>query len=191
MKSLSKGNSSKKDPFSSSSNLRDSTAFPSSLSPEDTFEDELSYVPSEKNRFGWSKQVEREPSPPINVDRVPSSSRMGGNLATSVYLDSQWGQRGGQNDKAENEADYLKPTTFEQDRTRKTSKKVGTNRLATVEDKKIDSHVKRMDLPKANDPDDDLNALLKVLKFWTCYMIKIFFFVELAIDGSFAWLSTY
>ncbi|KAF7813826.1 kinesin-like protein KIN-13B [Senna tora] len=159
VKSLSKGNSSRKDAIPSSSNLRESTTLPPSLSYEDTFEDEINYVPSEKNRFGWSKQVEREPSPPINMDRVPSG-RMGGNSATSIFSDSQRGHRAGQNDKAENEADYLKPTTYEQDRTRKISKKVDSSRLATVEDK-IDSRVKHMDLPKANNPDNDLNALLK------------------------------
>ncbi|XP_028774043.1 kinesin-like protein KIN-13B [Neltuma alba] len=164
VKSLSKGNTSKKESVPSSSNLRDSTTLPSSsvISREDTFEDEINYISNDKNRFGWSKQLEREPSPPINMDRVPSG-RMGGNFAASVYSDSQRGQRGGQNDEAENDVDYLKPT-YEQDRTRKTSKKADTTRLASVEYKKIDSHVKRMDQPKANHkntPDDDLNALLK------------------------------
>lgn len=163
--SLSKGNSSRKDPVSSSSlSLRESTTLPSSsiLSREDACEDEINFISTDKNRFGWSRQLEREPSPPINMDRVPSG-RVGGNVAASVYPDSQRGQRGGLNDEAEHEVDYLKPT-YEQDRMRKTTKKVDTTRLASVEDKKIDSHVKRMDLTKVNNknnPDDDLNALLK------------------------------
>lgn len=174
MKSLSKGNSSKKDPVSSSSILRDSTTLPSSsvLSRENSLEDEINYVSTDKNRFGWSKQPEREPSPPVCMDRVPSG-RTGGIFTASVYSDSQRGQRGGQDDEAENEVDYLKPT-YEQDRRRKTSKKVDTSRSASVEDKKIDSHVKYMDLSKANNknnPDDDLNTLLKVIHilFWACF----------------------
>ncbi|KAI4347130.1 hypothetical protein L6164_007973 [Bauhinia variegata] len=165
VKSLSKGNSSKRDPLSTSSNLRDSTALPSSaLSHESNFEDEINYVSIEKNRFGWSKQLEREPSPPINVDRVPSI-RIGGNLSASVYSDSQRGQKGSQNDKAENETDYL-GQTHEQDKTRKTIKKVDTNPFSAVEDKRrMDSHVKRADLPhfesNYSNPDDDLNVLLK------------------------------
>ncbi|KAK7291462.1 hypothetical protein RIF29_06627 [Crotalaria pallida] len=165
VKSLSKGNSSKRDPLSSS-NLRDSTVLPgsSSLSYDDTFEDEMTYVSSERNRFGWSKPPEREPSPPTVVDRVPSG-RMDGNLAPSVYLDPQKGKKGGQNDKAENETDYQGPP-YEQDRTRKTSKRVDTNQLYAVQDKrKIDSRVKHVGSQpfEANnsDPDDDLNALLK------------------------------
>ncbi|XP_027358125.1 kinesin-like protein KIN-13B isoform X2 [Abrus precatorius] len=72
VKSLSKGNSSRRDPLSSS-NLRDSTVLPGSsvLSHDDAFEDEIAFVSSERNRFGWPKQLEREPSPPNNVDRVP------------------------------------------------------------------------------------------------------------------------
>ena len=170
MKSLSKGNSSKRDPLSSL-NVRDSTVLPGSsiLSQDDTFEDEITYVSSERNRFGWSKQHEREPSPPIIVDRVPSG-RMGGNLASSVFSDLQKGQRGGQNGKAENETDYP-GATYEQDRTRKTDKGVDANQLSALEDKrKIESLVKHVNLPhfEANhsDPDDDLNALLKVYSFY-------------------------
>ncbi|CAL0332530.1 unnamed protein product [Lupinus luteus] len=84
VKSLSKGNSSRRDPLSSS-NLRDSTVLPgpSTESHDDTFDDEIMYVSSDRNRFGWSKQPERESSPPIAVERVPSN-RMGSNLASSV-----------------------------------------------------------------------------------------------------------
>ncbi|RDX63308.1 Kinesin-like protein KIN-13B, partial [Mucuna pruriens] len=165
VKSLSKGNSSKRDPLSSS-NLRDSTVLPGSsvLSHDDTFEDEIAYVSSDRNRFGWPKPLEREPSPPNNVDRVPSG-RMGGNLVSSVYSDPQNGQRGSQNDRTANEYDYLGPT-YEQDRTRKTSKRVDSNQVSAVEDKrKIESRVKHVDAShfEANhsDPDNNLNALLK------------------------------
>ncbi|PNY10137.1 kinesin-like protein KIF2A-like [Trifolium pratense] len=157
VKSLSKGNSSRRDPLSSS-NLRDSTVLP--VIPHDnTFEDETTYVSSERNQFGWSKQPEREPSPSNNVDRV-ESGRFEGNLAPSVYSDQQRGQRGVQNGRAEKENDYLAPT-YGQDRTRKTSKRVDNNQLSTVEDKrKIGSRAKHVE-NTSSDPDDDFNALLK------------------------------
>lgn len=165
VKSLSKGSSSKRDPLSSS-NLRDSTVLPGSsvLSHDDTFEDETTYVSSDRNRFGWPRQLERELSPANNVDRIPSG-RMGGNLVPSVYSDPQNGQRGIQNDRIANEYDYLGPT-YEQDRTRKTSKRVDNNQVSAVEDKrKIESRVKHVDASyfEANhsDADDNLNALLK------------------------------
>ncbi|KAG5022036.1 hypothetical protein JHK85_018378 [Glycine max] len=165
VKSLSKGNSSRRDPLSSS-NLRDSTVLPGSsvLSRDETMEDEITYVSSDKNRFGWPKQLEREPSPPNNVDRVPSG-RMGGNLAPSMYSDPQNGQRGSQNARTANEYDYL-GLAYEQDRRRKTSKRVDNNQLAAVEDnRKIESRVKHVDESdfEANhsDPHDNLNALLK------------------------------
>ncbi|RZB92752.1 Kinesin-like protein KIN-13B isoform E [Glycine soja] len=165
VKSLSKGNTSRRDPLSSS-NLRDSTVLPGSsvLSHDDTLEDETTYVSSDKNRFGWPKQLEREPSPPNNVDRVPSG-RMGGNLIPSVYSDPQNGQRGSQKARTANEYDYLGPT-YEQDRTRKTSKRVDNNQLSAVGDKrKIESRVKLVDElhfeANHSDPDDNLNALLK------------------------------
>lgn len=162
VKSLSKGNSSRRDPLSSS-NRRDSTVFP--VRPhDDTFEDETTYVSSERNQFGWSKQPEREPSPSNNVDRI-ASGRFEGNLAPSVYSDQQRGQRGIENGRAEKENDYLAPT-YGQDRTRKTSKRVDNNQLSTVEDKrKIDSRSKHVNLSHVentySDPDDDFNALLK------------------------------
>ncbi|XP_057735212.1 kinesin-like protein KIN-13B isoform X2 [Arachis stenosperma] len=132
VKSLSKGNNSKRDPVSSS-NVRDSTVLNSGssiLSQDDTFEDEATNVYNEKNRFGWSKQLEREPSPPMIVDRVPSGP------------------------------------IYEQDRTRKTNKRVDGSQLSSLEDKrKIESCVKHVNPPQfeANHsvPDDDLNALLK------------------------------
>ncbi|XP_027358124.1 kinesin-like protein KIN-13B isoform X1 [Abrus precatorius] len=165
VKSLSKGNSSRRDPLSSS-NLRDSTVLPGSsvLSHDDAFEDEIAFVSSERNRFGWPKQLEREPSPPNNVDRVPSG-RMGGNVAPSAYSNPPKVQRGSQNDRAANEFDYLGPT-YEQHRTRKISKRVDNNQLYALEDeRKVEPHVKHVDVSlfEANhsDPDDDLNALLK------------------------------
>ncbi|KAK9269203.1 hypothetical protein L1049_000972 [Liquidambar formosana] len=185
VKSLSKGNSSssKKDMLSSSSNLRDSTALPlsSALPAEPTFEDGITDVPNEKNRFGWPKQIERETSPSYNVDRVPSgraegkynvdrvpSGRAEGNLAASVFSDYYKGQRGGQGDITEHDFDYTEET-YERERPLwMKNTKVETYQNSALEDDKMrkpDTQMKGRDLPdlKANNSqaDDDLIALLK------------------------------
>ncbi|WVZ15309.1 hypothetical protein V8G54_012875 [Vigna mungo] len=163
VKSLSKGNNSRRDPLSSS-NLRESTVLAGSsiLAHDDTLEDEITYVSSDRNRFGWPKHPERELSP-NNVDRVPSG-RMGGNLASSGYSNPPNGPRGGQNDRTANEYDYIGPI-HEQDRTRKTIKRVDNNHLSAFEDKKkIESRVNidaSLFQTTYSDPDDNLNALLK------------------------------
>ncbi|KAL9443548.1 hypothetical protein AB3S75_016835 [Citrus x aurantiifolia] len=164
VKSLSKGNISKRDPLSSSSNLRDSTAFPgSSVVPTKlTSEDNVNDVPHENSRFGWAKQTEREPSPP-RVNRIPSG-RAEGNLAP--YPEYYKGQRGGQYDVTEDDYDYSEET-YEQEKTSWTNDaKLETYQMSASEDmRKIDAVKKRRDLSsfEANDShsDDDLNALLK------------------------------
>ncbi|KAK2645693.1 hypothetical protein Ddye_020888 [Dipteronia dyeriana] len=185
VKSLSKENSSRRDPLSSSSNLRDSTAFPlSSVLPTKlTSENNITDVPSEKNRYGWGKKIERETSPPSVVDRVPSgraegnlvppsivdrvpSGRAEGNFVPSAYSDYYKGQRGGQCDMAEDDYDYSEEI-YEQDKTSwMNNKKLETQHLATLQDRqKTDPPKKMRDLPpfEANNSysDDDLNSLLK------------------------------
>ena len=70
---LSKANNSSIRDRLSSSNLTESTLLPGSsvLCHYDTFGDEGTRLSSERNRFGWSKQHDRAPCPPINMDRVP------------------------------------------------------------------------------------------------------------------------
>uniref|UniRef100_F6HH22 Kinesin-like protein n=2 Tax=Vitis vinifera TaxID=29760 RepID=F6HH22_VITVI len=168
VKSLSKGNISKKDPLSSSLNLRDSTAFPvSSLLPTaSNIEDNLPDIPNEINRFGWSKQIEKETSPPFKVDRVPSG-RVEGNIPASSYSDYYKGQRGGQSDVTEDDVDYSEEIYNQEKPSWIKNKKVETSQISALEDKmrKPESHIKRRELPdfEANNlrPDDDLNALLK------------------------------
>uniref|UniRef100_A0A2N9FXI5 Kinesin-like protein n=1 Tax=Fagus sylvatica TaxID=28930 RepID=A0A2N9FXI5_FAGSY len=167
VKSLSKGNISKRDPLSSSSNLRDSTALPlsSALPAESTFEDNITYAPNDKNKFGWSKHNEREPSPPFNVDRVPSG-RIEGSLPASVYSDYHKGHRGGQSDMAEDDFDYSEHNYEQEKPSRTNNKKVETYQKSALEDKrKIDTQIKWRDMSgfAANNShsDDDLNALLK------------------------------
>lgn len=168
VKSLSKGNISKKDPLSSSLNLRDSAAFPvSSLLPTaSNIEDNLPDIPNEINRFGWSKQIEKETSPPFKVDRVPSG-RVEGNIPASSYSDYYKGQRGGQSDVTEDDVDYSEEIYNQEKPSWIKNKKVETSQISALEDKmrKPESHIKRRELPdfEANNlrPDDDLNALLK------------------------------
>ncbi|CAI0628925.1 unnamed protein product [Linum tenue] len=81
VKSLSKGGS-KRDLLSSSTpNLRDSTAL---LQMSD---DSITEFPSDKNRFGWSKSVDRESSPPHNLERVPSGRSQSYQVSVS---DDRW-----------------------------------------------------------------------------------------------------
>ncbi|XVF88531.1 hypothetical protein PTKIN_Ptkin19aG0057900 [Pterospermum kingtungense] len=165
VKSLSKGNNSKKETLSSSLNLRESTALPSASSlPTDTFEDNITDVAFEKNKFGWSKQIERDTSPPIKVDRVPSG-RTDGNLAVP-YSDYYKGQRGGPNDMVEDDFDYSEETYGQQKMWKINNKKAQTYQMPSLEEEqKTDALTKRADPStfdnKNSHSDDDLNVLLK------------------------------
>ncbi|KAG2718480.1 hypothetical protein I3843_03G215100 [Carya illinoinensis] len=167
VKSLSKGNSSRRDPLSSTSNLRESTALPlsSALPAESIFEDNITSVANDKNRFGWPKQIETEPSPPFNVDRV-TSGRMEGSLPASVYSDYYKGHRGGQSDIAEDDFDYSEQTYEQEKPSRMNNKKLEAYQRSVLDDKrKIDTQVKWRDMAdfEANNShaDDGLTALLK------------------------------
>ncbi|KAF8388988.1 hypothetical protein HHK36_025672 [Tetracentron sinense] len=158
VKSLSKGNNSKKDPLSSTLNLRDSTALPlSSVLPT---------VPDETNRFGWAKQIERETSPPYNMNRAPRG-REDGYLSSSVYANFSKGQTGGRGGITGEDFD-LSEETYEQERQSwKKNGKLDTYQISPSEDKmrRANAQTKWKDQPDfdANNshPDDDLNALLK------------------------------
>lgn len=171
VKSLSKGSSSRRDPLSSSSNLRDSTALPlsSSIPAESTFEDNITYVPNDKNRFGWSKQIEREPSPSFNVDRVPSG-RLEGSLPATVHSDYYKRQRGGQNESLEDDFVYSDETYEQEKPSRVNSKRMETYPRSVSEDmRRSDNQIKQRDMSDFeavnSHSDDDLNALLKVITF--------------------------
>ncbi|XAR66988.1 Plus-end-directed kinesin ATPase [Bertholletia excelsa] len=157
VKSLSKGNCSRRDPLSSStSNLRNSVALPlSSISPTLTAsEDDVLDVPYEGNRFEWSKHIEREPSPSFNIDRVPSG-RLQGSLAASVYT----------NKGTEDDFDYT-GTAYEQEKPSiMMNKKVENYQTSAFEDKVkksgMQSKWRHMTGFEAANTDDDLNTLLK------------------------------
>ncbi|XP_062090767.1 kinesin-like protein KIN-13B [Humulus lupulus] len=167
VKSLSKGNSSKRDQLPSSSNLRESTTLPlsSTLPTEPTFEDNKTYVTNEKSRFGWSKQFEKEPSPPFMVDRV-LSGRIEGNFAASDYSDYYKGENGGSIGITEDDFDYTNQA-YEKDKSSQLNyKKVERNQKSLLEHKrKIGAQVKQrndQDFEASNSSsDEDLMALLK------------------------------
>ncbi|KAM5547735.1 kinesin-like protein KIN-13B [Rosa sericea] len=167
VKSLSKGSSSRKQQLSSSSNLRESTtlALSSSLSTDTTSEDNTLSVPQEKSSFGWSKQIDREPSPQYIVNRVPSG-RAEGRLPASVYSDSYKDQIGGQSTIGEDDFDYSDQTYEKERPSRPNSKKVQSYQTSAVEEKrKTGSQVKWRDQPDSeainSNSDDDLIAVLQ------------------------------
>uniref|UniRef100_A0A5B7BPC7 Kinesin-like protein n=1 Tax=Davidia involucrata TaxID=16924 RepID=A0A5B7BPC7_DAVIN len=165
VKSLSKGNSSKRDPLSSSLNLRSSTALPlsSALPTVSASEDDVVDVPHGSSRFGWSKQFERESSPSFNVERVPS----GRNLASSVYTDNYKGQRGGRGEIAEDDFDYSEEINEQDKPSWMMNKKVENYQTSALDDKmrKNGTQTRQRDLPDFEDnnshSDDDLNTLWK------------------------------
>ncbi|MBA0876099.1 hypothetical protein Goshw_027638 [Gossypium schwendimanii] len=146
VKSLSKGNNFKKDMLSSSSNLRESTALPLSSSLRtDTFEDDITDVPFEKNKFGWSKPIERDTS--LKVDPVACGS-VDGHLV-GPYSDYFNSQRGELNDMPEDDFDYSEEA-YEQPMMLQNTKDPMMKRAnpSTFDDNNYHS-------------DDDLSALLK------------------------------
>ncbi|CAM8983910.1 hypothetical protein QQ045_001030 [Rhodiola kirilowii] len=107
VKSLSKGNNSKKETAPSFSNLRESTTLPlpSVVQNQSTFDDGLTDAYNGKNRFGWQKQREREPTPPSKVDRVPSG-REESKVVASLYTDYREGQIVSQEAGEDEDYDY-------------------------------------------------------------------------------------
>ncbi|KAF9662518.1 hypothetical protein SADUNF_Sadunf18G0061600 [Salix dunnii] len=163
VKSLSKGNSTKRDPLSSS-NLRDSTTLPltsfSQLEP--TFVDSIADFPNEKSRFGWSRPTERETSPPFNMDRVPSG-RIEGNLPASVHTDYYKVQSGGQSVITANDCNHTEESyEHEKPSWMNNNKKVDTFQKSTLEDKRrADALMKQRDVHAVqainSHSDDELN----------------------------------
>ncbi|XP_058074390.1 kinesin-like protein KIN-13B isoform X1 [Magnolia sinica] len=165
VKSLSKGNNSKKDLQSATLGLRDSTTVPlSSVLPTvSTFDGIMVDVSGETNRFGWSKQVQSETSLPYNVNHG-LGGRDERHLA-SEYVDYSKEQRG---------RGYTTGEDFgfsqESDQQNKPSWKMGKQeplQISAANDKtrKVNALMKWKDMEgldaNSSRPDDDLNALLK------------------------------
>ncbi|KAI3835321.1 hypothetical protein MKW98_020437 [Papaver atlanticum] len=154
VKSLSKGNNSKRDPLLATLNIRESTtvSLSSALPPvSSTYESNTTDFTEEPNRFGWSKQFERET---YNMERVPSGREDG--FAAS-------GGRGGATGE---EFDYSEEFYEQEKPTRKKNGKLESYQASTLEDKMriVDAQTKWKDTQgnnKSSHPDDDLNALLQ------------------------------
>ena len=89
------------------------------------FDNTITVVPNETNRFGWAKQTERETSPPFNVNRIPSG-RAEGHLAASGYSDDPKCQIGGQVGIVEDDFDYTSGNYEQGKSSRTNNKKVET-----------------------------------------------------------------
>lgn len=169
VKSLSKGNNSKKDQLSSSSNIRDSVLLPlsSTATADSTIEDNIFDLPNERNKFGWSKQTEREPSQPFKVDRVPSG-REAGNVVANVYSDYDKGLRSGLNGHSKNDYSYF-DDTYEQGKSWMNNEKASDFSMSSLEERwKNETLTKKVGRPAPTPTfedyphsDNDLNALLK------------------------------
>lgn len=112
-----------------------------------------SNLPNEKNKYGWAKKYEKETASSSIADRVPSG-RSGRNLASLVYSDNFQVQRGGQHDMTK--YDY-----------NQSEEVYGLNKTMLETQQLSDWPFKS----NSSFPDDDLNALLKVVRL--CPMPKI------------------
>ncbi|KAK3034356.1 hypothetical protein RJ639_032254 [Escallonia herrerae] len=159
VKSLSKGNSSRKDPLTSSVNLRSSTALPSSsLLP--TILGSKDEIIHESNRFGWSKETERDSSRSFNMDRFPSRAQ---DLVSTVSPSNKY-QGGCQGDIIEDDFE-LSEETYGQDKPFwMMNKKVETYEHSALEAKATEpsSQTKQTDTETDNSGSrDNLNVLLQ------------------------------
>ncbi|KAL5729277.1 Kinesin-like protein KIN-13B [Ranunculus cassubicifolius] len=131
VKSLSKGNTSKKDPLLSTLNIRESTTILPTISSIDNFSD----TSNEQNRFGWSKQTERDPSP-HPMGRASSGREDDFNFSEELY----------ESEKSSWKNTRLPPSS-------------------DVKSRKPDTQSKWKDFQDLDNnnssPDDDLNALLQ------------------------------
>lgn len=163
VKSLSKGNNTRRDPLYSSSNLRESTTslLSSSLLAEPSLEDNRTYLPNDKNRFGWSKQNEREATPPLNVERVPSNR-------ADITLPHHKSKQSFREDFTEDYIGYPEQR-YEQEKSSWTNNKITETRQVPgfVNQKKTSNQSNQRDIipdfEADSHSDDDLDALLKVI----------------------------
>ncbi|KAJ6845462.1 kinesin-like protein KIN-13B [Iris pallida] len=162
VKSLSKGNNPKKD--LSAASLRDSTAVPlsSSLSAMPSLETNH-FAANGSNRFGWSKQIEKETSSSYNMERAPRvREEMHAAASYSTYYKEQ-----SSGFTTPEEYDYPEEA-YEQEKRSWRKGKAETYSASGFEDKppqRVDAPMKWKGVPDidANSlrSDDDLIALLK------------------------------
>lgn len=153
VKSLSKGNNSKRDlPSSTASKDLNSQLSISGSAQMSNLEDITSDGLNGSGRFGWSRELEREASPSPKVERVPSGRA--DNSFVSGYSDYYRGQKGGIVDMSLDDYDNSEDI-FEQEKPyRMKNKKAGTYSVPAAENRM------RKNLSDMSS-DDDLNVLLK------------------------------
>ncbi|KAK3041666.1 hypothetical protein RJ639_001476 [Escallonia herrerae] len=160
VKSLSKGNSSRKDLFSSSMNLRSSTALPSSsLIP--TISGSKDEIIHDSNRFGWSKETERDSSRSFNMDHFPSGRAQ--DLVSTVSPDNKY-QGGCQGDINEDDFELYEETYGQDKPFWMMNNKAETYEHSALEDKttKSSSQTKQTDAETDNSGShDSLYVLLQ------------------------------
>lgn len=191
VKSLSKGNNSKREPLSALS-LRNSIAVSSGLQSVSGSDEKAIDVPQypETRKFGWAKQIEKESSQSPKIERVPSGRSLN-NMTSAVGSDyhKQFGFNlervpSGRVQSSQvhlNEDDFAYSEGLsEQDKSSWLTANLGDERTKRVEDK-MHTRIKDGDPsdPEANNLhlDDDLTVLLKVTTmsiaiFWLTNIIK-------------------
>ncbi|GAB4839204.1 Kinesin-like protein KIN-13B [Ancistrocladus abbreviatus] len=158
VKSLSKGNNSKREQSSSALNVRDSTAV-------SNFDDSTIDVQNGSNTFAWSKEVDRQTPASVNIDSC-LSRREDSNLTTSLYSDYYKGQKGDQNDMADNDFDYSEDVIEQEKPSWMRNRKLEPYPSTAAENelKRTGSQTGQRDMAAFNanyNSDYDLNALLK------------------------------
>ena len=166
VKSLSKGNTSKRD-ITSSTTSKDSNSQPFSSGPgqqlnvEEITTDSL----NGSSRFGWSRELEREASASPKIERVPSGRA--DSAAVSGYTDYYRGQNGGLIDMTVDDDDTSADVYEQEKRYRIKNKKPETFHVLAAENRTRKEHT---DFYLNNmNSDDDLNTLLKVRKLFYYY----------------------
>lgn len=156
VKSLSKGNNSKKDPLSSTLNPRESTAvlLPSTITTASPLDEEM-FIDSD--RTGWYRSTISDNSYPLNAGNG-LSGRDGGRSG-SLYADSLKEQRGRGYAKGENL--NISEKSLEQDKPQRKKGKPEIQSLPFSENKSRNA-VLDFDVDGSNS-DDGLNALLQVI----------------------------
>lgn len=165
VKSLSKGSNPKKDLSASTLNLRESTAVPlsSGLPTMSTLaSNNFENASNGTNRFGWSKQIDKETSVAFNTDRVPSW-REEVQVATSY---NNYYREQSRSFTTTEEEDFPEDDYEQEERSRRKGK-AETYSTSGYEDKvqRVDTQTKWKDVADTDasnlHSDDDLNALLR------------------------------
>ncbi|XP_021741539.1 kinesin-like protein KIN-13B [Chenopodium quinoa] len=158
VKSLSKGNNSKRDLPSSTVSKDSNSQLSSSGSAQIlNLEDITANGLSGSGRFGWSREFERGSPPSPKIERVPSGRA--DNTSASGYSDYYRGQKGGLVDMSVDDYDNSEDI-FEQDKPyRMKYKKTETYHVPAAENR---TRKNLADFSSNNmSSDDDLNVLLK------------------------------